>query len=1133
MEEINKSHRDFKLTSWAINNKNTIYLALFVLLIFGIISYLSLPKELFPEINYPTVFVNTVYPGNSPSDIENLITKPLEKELKSLPDVKRVRSTSAQDASMIFVEYRANVDIDDVFQDVKDGVDKSKSNLPDDLLADPMVIELNFSEFPVVTINLSGQYNIDELKSFADLLVDELETVPEVSSVEISGLSDKEIQVNIDAYKLTEMNLSFNTIANAIKFENVTMSAGEIKMGDVERSLRIVGEYSSVEEIQNIIVKTDNGIPVYLKDVAEVKETYKEADSYSRLWRQPVISLQVIKKNNENVINCVDNVLEKIDESKKDGKIPEDLVITVTNNQSKSIKFMLKNLENNIIMGVILVLLILLLFLGIRNALLVSFSIPMSMFLSFAILSAMGETINMITLFSMILALGMLVDNAIVVVENIYRFTDKGYNLKEAARLATSEVAVPIIASTLTTLAAFFPLIFWNDLIGVFMKLLPLTLIIVLSASLFNALVFTPVLSRVFVKNTSEIIKPSKKKTIIWSASFLVVGVLFDIISFNVLGNLLIISGLLYLLYTFVLFDLSKWTQNKFLVWLEEVYLKFIKYSLRGKKPGLIIGGVTLLLFVTMFFYFGVRRPQVTLFPSNQPQYFNMNVELPSGTGLNFTDSVMNIIEDDMDSLLIPYKDIVESKIVNVGNGVRTGAFNVGTKLNRGQISVYFVDYEYRNGINTSDILIEVSEYFKNRYAGLKITFDKNRMGPPSGKAINIELSGEDMDMLISLSDSVITKINNAKIPGIENIELDIETGKPEMIISVDREKAGRYGVSTMQIASIIRYSLYGFEVSKYKTEDDEYPIMLRFSENYRHDLQTLMNQKITFKNSRGADVDIPISSVASYKLSNTVSSVRRINRDRTITISSNVLEGYNANDINILIKSELKSLKLPEGYKINYTGEQEDIESSMRFIQIAMLVAIALILIILVTQFNSIVKPLIILFSVILSTIGVFGGLATFNLDFVIIMTGVGLISLAGIVVNNAIVLIDYIDILKEDRKKELGIESDKDLPINEIIDCIVMAGKTRLRPVLLTAITTVLGLVSLAVGLNIDFGGLFSELKPNIYLGGDNVQFWGPMAWTVIFGLSFATFMTLIVIPAMYLLGNKIKLKFSKEEN
>jgi len=1134
--------RDFKLTAWALKNKNTIYLAFGLLFIFGYYTYKTMPKELFPEINYPTVFVQTIYPGNSASDIENLISDPLEKELKSLDGVNEIRSTSGQDVSMVFIEYSADTKIKDVLPDVKDAVDRAKTDLPDDLTFDPVVIELDFSEFPVVTINLSGDYNINELKGYADFLQEELEKIKEVSKVNISGISEKEIQVNVDMHKAQEMNISFTTIQNAIKFENITMSAGDIIMGNTRKSIRIVGEYENIEQIKNIIIKTEKGKPIYLKDVAEVKETYAAIESYSRLDGQPVVSLQVVKKNGENLLSTVQQVLERIDDAKENEEIPENLRVTITNDQSKQVNNLLGDLENNIFSGVLFVILILLLFLGFRNSLIVGFSIPMSMLMSFAILGIMGKTINMITLFSMILALGMLVDNAIVVVENIYRFVDRGYSLKDAARKATSEVAGPIIASTLTTLAAFFPLIFWNDIMGEFMKLLPITLIIVLTSSLLNALILTPVLSTSFIKNASEIHKPNKKTVIILSGAFIGFAVLLyflkvitnaNVLIFTTTANVLIIAAIATLLYTFILFDLSKWFQNSFLSWLENIYAKFITFSLRGKNPTYILLFTTTLLFVTMGFYFGVRQPKVVLFPNNQPHYINVIAELPIDSDIEYTDSIMNIIVRDINNQLEPYKEIIESELVTVGNGVRqSNSFSVGKTYNKGQLTINFVDFQDRKGINTSDISQELSLFLKNRYPGVNFIVEKNKMGPPTGSAISIQLQGYDFDKLLQYSDSIITRIENANIAGIEKLKLDIETNKPELIISVDKDKAGRFGLTTIQVASTIRTALYGTEVTKYKTEDDEYPVMVRFDDIYRYNLAALMNQTISFRNTAGQVVNIPISSVATVKMSNSFDAVKHVDTKRTITIASNVIEGYNANAINQLIKVELADLEMPNGYEFGFTGEQEDMKKSMEFLSVAMLIAVALILIILVTQFNSIIKPLIIIASVGLSTIGVFGGLATFNLDFVVMMTGIGIISLAGVVVNNAIVLIDYIDYLKLQKKQELGIDPDKNLPLSENIDCIIEAGKTRLRPVLLTAITTILGLLTLAIGLNFDFGSFLSTLNPDFYIGGDTVGFWQPMSLTVIFGLTFATFMTLIVVPAMYLIGNKIKLRIYDKE-
>jgi len=1133
-QENKKSLRDFKLTAWALRNQNTIYLTIIALLIFGFISYVTMPKEMFPEVNYPTVFVQTIYPGNSANDIENLITKPLEKELKTLKNVNNLKSTSAEDMSMIFIEFNPDVDMDNVLPDVKDLVDRAKNDLPNDLQTDPIVIELDMSELPIVTINLSGKYNQDELKKIADYLQDEMEKITEVSKVNISGISEKEIQVNLDIHKMKEMNISYSSIENAIKYENITMSAGDVIVDNNVRSVRIVGEFANVQQIANIVVKSENGKTVYLKDIAEVKETYKDTESYSRLYNNPVISLQVVKKNGENLITAVQKSINVVEQAKKDGKIPQNLQIAVTNDQSKSIKRMLNNLQNNIIMGIILVVLILLLFLGLRNSIIVGFSIPMSMLLSFAILNAMGKTVNMMTLFSMILALGMLVDNAIVVTENIYRFIEKGYSIKDAVRKATSEIAVPIIASTLTTLAAFFPLIFWNDIMGQFMKLLPITLIIVLSSSLLNALLFTPVLAKTLIKREEDIKKPNAKKTLLWSGIFIILAIILYLTKQILIANIFMASGLSYLLYTFVLFDLSIWFQDKFLVWLEDIYKKFIAFSLKGKNPEKILLGTTTLLIITMIMYFGFRNPKVILFPDNQPRYLNIYVDLPVGSDLDYTDSVMKVIQLDVDNHLDKYQDIIESELINVGKGVKKDRqVSLGKNSNKGQITLNFVDFKDRKGINTSEIASDLSKYLKNKYTGITITVEKNQMGATSGKPIEIQLKGDDFNQLISYSDTIIARIENAEIPGIEHLGLDIETNKPEMIIHIDKETAGRFGIKTGQIASAIRTSIYGFEVSKYKTKDDEFPIMVRLKKQYRNDINTVLNQNISFRNTRGQLVNVPISAVATIEMNNSFSSIKHVDTKRTITISSNVIEGYNANQINKMIKNEISKIDLPDGYSIEFSGEQKDMQKSMKFLSMAMLIAVVLILIILVTQFNSIVKPLIIIASVILSTIGVFGGLATFDMDFVVIMTGIGIIALAGVVVNNAIVLIDYIDYLKLQKKKELGIPEEDNLPLSETILCIEEAGKTRLRPVLLTAITTIFGLISLAIGLNINFVTLFTKLDPQFYLGGDSVIFWGPLSWTIIFGLTFATFMTLIVVPAMYLIANRIKLRaFDKKK-
>jgi multidrug efflux pump subunit AcrB len=561
------------------------------------------------------------------------------------------------------------------------------------------------------------------------------------------------------------------------------------------------------------------------------------------------------------------------------------------------------------------------------------------------------------------------------------------------------------------------------------------------------------------------------------------------------------------------------WFQNVFLVWLEKIYLKTLKFSLRRWNPVFFFTGTVFLLFFTLVL-FGIRRPDVTFFPKNDPNYINILVELPIGTDITATDRFMKEqLEEDVYEILSPYNQIVESKLTTVGQGGEQDLSNmsVGGTPHKAYSTISFVDYEKRMGINTSDIMREISDELIGKYPGVELSIEKDDMGPPAGKPINIEISGPEFDELIMLTETMMDFIDQAKIDGIEGLKMNMSVGKPELIVNIDREKVRRYGLSTMMVASTLRTSLFGKEISDFKVGEEEYPIQLRLKEEYRYSVPALMNQKITF-NEQGRNIQIPISSVADFSYNSTYSSVRRKDMDRVITIYSNVVEGYNATSLNEQIKGRLASFDMPEGYNYSFTGEQQEQQESMNFLSRAMLIALALILIILVTQFNSIIRPLIIIASIIFSTIGVFGGLSTFKMDFVVVMTGVGIISLAGIVVNNAIVLLDYIELLKARKRKELGLEKDAFLPMDVATECIVQGGKTRLRPVLLTAITTILGLLPLAIGINIDFNGLFSQFSPNLYFGGPQVIFWGPMSWTVIFGLTFATFLTLVIVPVMY---------------
>ncbi|MBC8319913.1 MAG: efflux RND transporter permease subunit [Bacteroidetes bacterium] len=1125
--------RNFWLSSWALNNKNTVYLIAVVTIIFGFYSYVSLPKELFPEINIPTVMVQTIYPGNPPVDIENLITRPLEKEIESVKGIKDMTSVSSQDASSIFVEFRTDVDIKVALQDVKDAVDKAKDELPDDLTFDPMVEDIDLSEFPVININLSGDFSVNELKDFAEDMKDEFEIIPEVSKVVITGITEKEVKIILDPFKMSTLQVSFGDVENAVMAENISLSGGDMRMGVIKRTIRIIGEFVDPAEIEKIIVKSENGDIVYLRDVGFVDYGFKDRDSYAYLNSQPVVSLQVVKKSGENLLSTISQVMELLDKARTTGLIPENLIVTITNDQSDIVKMQLSNLENSIIMGIIFVVFILFLFLGTRNSLFVGFAIPMSMFMSFMIMGMMDYRINMIVLFSLILALGMLVDNAIVVTENIYRFVDKGYSLLEAAKQATGEVAMPIISSTATTLAAFLPLLFWKSIMGEFMSYMPLTLIIVLSSSLFVALVIIPVVFTDFYKKGENVSLPKLKKSIILMGILIILALVFFTAKINWIGTLLLIFAFIGLLNLLFLSRLAMWFQRVALAWLENFYIKFIQFALKGKVPGLLIIGTFLLMILTMQFYFS-GNPKIEFFPSSDPKLINVLAELPISTDIEVSDSVMRVFEEKVFEVLESDMDIVESVLTVTGKGAvgqHESFTGRGGGSNKGLITINFIDFKDRGEKSTAKTLERLSDAMVGLYPGITLSVEKQEEGPPTGRPINLEISGSDFEELLKLTDNIRVEINKANIPGIEALKIDLDVGKPELLVNIDREKVRRYGLSTGQVGDAIRTSLFGKEISDFKDGEDDYKIVMRLDDKFRYNISDIINQRITFRSqSSGKIVQVPISAVADFKYSSTYGAITRKDRNRLITIYSNVLEGYNANEINYELKKVMADYSMPAGSKYKFTGEQEEQAESMAFLAKALLIALALIMIILVSQFNSFVKPAIIMFSVVMSTIGVFGGLATFKMDFVVIMTGVGIVSLAGVVVNNAIVLIDYIGLLKQRKKKELGLAENEFMSPEDAKQCIVVAGKTRLRPVLLTAITTILGLMPLATGFNIDFISFFNTFNPDIYFGGDNAIFWGPMSWTVIFGLSFATFLTLIIVPSLYHVLYTARVRMSK---
>jgi multidrug efflux pump subunit AcrB len=1141
---MNKILKEFKLSTWSINNKMTVFVLIAMIFIAGIFSYQSMPREAFPEIVVPQIYVATPYPGNSALDIEKLITRPLEKEINGISGVNEIISTSIEGYSSIQVEFDFSVTPTEALRKVKDKVDAATSgkDFPKDLPADPAVQEMNFAELiPIMNINLSGDFSMDKLKEFGEYLEDEIEKVPEISKVDIRGIQDKEMEISVDLYKMEISQISFNDIASAIQNENMTVSGGDLLENGIRRNVRVIGEFKSAKEIENIIVKQENNNIVYLRDIAKVSFKEQEKQSYAREFLQPVVMLDVTKRGGENLI-AASTQIDKIIEEAKENYFPSNLYISKTNDQTNDTKTMVADLENSIILGVILVVVVLLFFLGIRNALFVGIAIPLSMFISFIILNALGVTLNTMVLFSLVIALGMLVDNGIVVVENVYRLLDEGHSGFDAAKYGVGEVAMPIIASTATTLAAFLPIAFWPGMMGEFMRYLPITLIIVLTSSLFVALVINPMLTSVYMKIKED--EVNFKRILIFSSTLFIIGVLCIIgglltgtAGLNALGLILVLAGLLRIINTKLLTPATAWFQNKFLPRLENFYERTLQNVLKGKRPGWYLFGTFGMLIISIML-FGTFPPKILFFPETPPKQVYVYLEYPIGTDIEETNNLSILVETKIQDYLKKYEVNGENKLITsiigqVGEGTSdpNQGQQGGTTPNKARITVDFVKFMDRGGVETDDVLIEIRELLQD-LPGVNITVDRPSDGPPTGAPINIEVSGDDYDELLKTADDIRQFINKTSILGIEDLKLDVEQGKPELPIIIDRQKARRLNISTGQIGDALRTSLFGKEVSTYKDGEDDYPINIRLMDKYRYNKEALINQKITFRNpSNGQIVQVPISAVAHSETSSTFSAVKRKDLNRVITIFSNVLENYNATDINDEIKKELKNFNLPKNISVSFTGEQEKQAEEMAFLSKALLIAVFLIFLILVGQFNSTSTPVIISVSVLLSLIGVLLGLIIFRMEFIIMMTMIGIISLAGIVVNNAIVLIDYTNLIMQRKRLEQHLEPEI-LSKELIYESIVEGGKTRLRPVLLTAITTILGLLPLAIGININFMTLFTEFDPQFYIGGENVVFWGPMSWTIIFGLTFATFLTLIIVPVMYSLINNLKVRLKRNQ-
>jgi len=1139
--------KEFKLSSWAIHNKTTIYVVMALLFFYGISAYLSMSRENFPEVKETKIYISSVFPGNTAEDIEKLITDPLEDKLKTVSNVVEVTSTSQEDYSMVIVEFDESIPVDQAKQKVKNEIatETSSEDWPtfNGAKIEPNVFELSMSEeMPILNINISGDYPVHKLKEFGEYLQDQIEDLSEIKKVDIRGAQDKEVEVAVDIYKMMAAKVSFNDITGAISNGNVTMSAGNFITSGQRRTVRIIGEIDAPSDLGNFVIKSEFNNPIYLKDVATVTFKDKDKTTYAREKGNDVVMLDVKKRAGKNMVAAAEQIRVIVGDAIAN-HFPKDVKIPITNDQSSKTIGQVDDLVNNIIFGVILVVTVLMFFLGFKNAVFVGFDIPMSMFMSLMILNLLGYTMNTMILFGLIMGLGMLVDNGIVVVENVYRLMDQeGMSRVEAAKKGIGEIAFPIIISTATTVAAFIPLGLWPGVMGDFMILLPITLSTVLGSSLFVAIFFNSVLVSQFM-SVEDKNMPIKRIVIITSV-MIAIGILVLLTggAYKALGTLMIFIAIMLWVYRLFLRGWANSFQNNALPRLENWYERQLKSALSGWRPYILVVGTFILLFAafaTFGWSLGTQRTKVEFFPDNKPNQIIVYIEYPEGTDIEKTNTITKLIEEKVSGVLYSdtymdgdYNFMIESVVSQVGEGAGNPQSDMGSAAempHKGKITASMREYKFRRGLDSELLRQKVQTALVGIYPGVLISVEKDTKGPPVGSPISIEIEGDDYAELIHTAQRMRDFINTKSISGIDELKIDVNRDKPGMQVLVDRKKAGELGVSTGQVGQQLRASIFGNKAGVYKENGEDYDIYVRFNKEDRYNKSAVFNQNIIFRDmASGTIKEIPVSAVATQSNNSGFSAIKHKSVKRVVTVYSALAPGEtDASAVVRKIQEEMKSFEnLPSGIKIDYTGQIEEQNKQMNFLVGAFFTGLGLIFFILIFQFNSVSKPGIIMLAIFLSFIGVFGGLVISGASFVIMMTMMGIISLAGIVLNNGVVLLDYMQLLIDRKKEELGLDENDYLDKQTLFESIVKAGRARLRPVLLTAITTILGLIPLAIGLNINFFTLASELNPHIYIGGDNVVFWGPLAWTVIYGLFIATFLTLIVVPILFYLITKFKI-------
>ena len=1131
IEGIAKKFKEFRPTSWAIDNRTAVYVITILISLYGLNKFTTLPKEQFPDIVVPTISITTVYFGNSPKDIENLVTRPIEKQLKGISGAKvnKIQSTSQQDYSLIVVEFDTDIKPEIAKIKVKDAVDKAQTDLPNDLTSLPNVQEFSISDQPIMFVNLSGDFDGVKLKEYADKLQDRFEELKEVNRAEIVGAPEREIQINIDPAKLAASKLTFRDIESAVNLENKDISGGLVEVGTMKRNIKIKGQFRTAYDMQHIQVKNVNGAPIYLQDVAQIIDTVKETESYARLDGKNVITINIVKRAGENLINTADGINKIVAEMQESEELPKNLKVVITGDQSKGTKTSFNELVNTIIIGFILVLVILMFFMGVTNAFFVALSVPLSVFVSFMFLP-LGEfiaggaiTLNFIVLFALLFGLGIIVDDAIVVIENTHRIYQNGkVKIIRSAKEAAGEVFIPVLAGTATTLAPFFPLLLWKGIIGKFMIYLPIMLILTLAASLVVAFFINPVFAVSFMKPEGREYE-SPKNAIFkqwWFWGSIILGVLFNLVGWHGFGNFLIFMALLVILERYVLRGIIHFFQERALPGLMNRYEKLLQYILVRKRPVYLLIGLFILFPISLFLLILRDNPK-PFFPSGDPKFVYVYLKMPIGTKAQTTDSVLRVLESRVYKILgndQPGKEgsIVESVISNVAVGANNPRDNNrSTQSHLGRIQVSFVEFEQRHGKSSAPFQDEIRKQMVG-IPGASIEVRQEDAGPPTEPPVNIEVSGDNFDALAKTAIQLLNHLDTNRVEGMQSLGMDIDLNNPEITVNIDRQRALSEGVSTAQIGSELRTAVFGKEVSKLKDDEDEYKIQLRFDSKSRNDINELMNMRIVFRDfTTGAIKQIPLSSVATIEYTNTAGGVKRKNLKRTIQIQSAVTDPSLTPEINKALAKKIEEFKaktqIPADITIKQTGEGEQQAETSAFLGTALLSALLIIFLILVLQFNSLSKPFIVLTEIFFSIIGVFLGYALTGMSMATIMVGVGIIGLAGIVIKNGILLIEFTDELRGRGYKTRAAA--------------IEAGKIRIIPVLLTALATMMGMFPLAIGFNIDFVSMFTHLDPKIFIGGDSVVFWGPLAWTIIFGLIFSFFLTLIMVPSMYLISERLR--------